>query len=543
MQPTGTVTLLFSDVEGSTRLLQRLGRERYAEAVELHRRLLRGVFARHEGFEVDAEGDGFFVAFARAADAVAAAGDMQAALAAASWPADEAVRVRVGVHTGEPLVEAPRYVGAEVHKAARIMAAAHGGQVLVSESTRRLLDDREELRDLSLSDLGLYRLKDFDEPLRLYELRRPDLSERFPPPQAERVTGSRRRLLAAAIAVAATAAATVIAVLLTRGPAAGVGVTVNSLAVIDPASNRIVASVALGAPPTALATGAGDVFAASATTGTLARIDATTATLLQTLTSPAPPGQVAVGAGSVWIESQTQQGLRISRLELANTAVSKSLLMPQCFPVPKNVTCDMSSPHTARDRAAGIAVDAGSVWAVGDRGDPEFGITELWRLDPASSRILSLTSLTVNAPAGIALGGGAIWLPGARDDAVWHVNPLTGQTEKLTVGGEPTAVAYAAGSVWVTTASDDSVWRIEAPSTDTLQLHGRVRVGRDPVAVAYGNGAVWVANHDDGTVSRVDPSSDRVTATIQLGQEPVAIAVTAGRVWVAVQSPPPPDGP
>ena len=102
-QPTGTVTLLFSDVEGSTRLLDRLGTERYEEVLQLHRRLLREAFARHDGYEVGTEGDAFFVAFASAPGAVAAAGEGQQALAAAKWPEDVALRVRMGVHTGEPL--------------------------------------------------------------------------------------------------------------------------------------------------------------------------------------------------------------------------------------------------------------------------------------------------------------------------------------------------------------------------------------------------------------------------------------------------------
>jgi len=139
-QPTGTVTLLFSDVEGSTRLLERLGTERYAEVLEVHRRLLREAFARHEGYEVGTEGDSFFVTFARAEDAVAAAGEAQQALADGAWPDDAAARVRMGIHTGEPLTSEDSYVGIDVHRAARIMAAAHGAQVLVSETTAALVD-------------------------------------------------------------------------------------------------------------------------------------------------------------------------------------------------------------------------------------------------------------------------------------------------------------------------------------------------------------------------------------------------------------------
>src|SRR5436190_6264086 len=153
-QPRGTVTMLFTDIEGWTRLLGRLGTERYGQALELHRRLLRGAFERHGGYEVDYEGDAFFVAFADAGDALAAAAEAQHALGGASWPEGGEIRVRVGVHTGEPLAVPPKYLGLDVHKAARIMAAGHGGQVLVSEATRRAVPDVE------LSPLGEHRLKD-----------------------------------------------------------------------------------------------------------------------------------------------------------------------------------------------------------------------------------------------------------------------------------------------------------------------------------------------------------------------------------------------
>jgi predicted ATPase/class 3 adenylate cyclase len=166
--PAGTVTLLFTDIEGSTRLLHDLG-DRYADVLAEHRRVLRETFARHGGVEVDTQGDAFFVAFARASDAVAAAGEAQDALV------DGPVRVRIGVHTGEPLVTEEGYVGADVHRAARIMAAGHGGQVLLSETTRRLVDSEGDLRDL-----GEHRLKDLTAPQRLYQLG----SDDFPPLRA-----------------------------------------------------------------------------------------------------------------------------------------------------------------------------------------------------------------------------------------------------------------------------------------------------------------------------------------------------------------------
>jgi DNA-binding NarL/FixJ family response regulator/class 3 adenylate cyclase len=168
--PTGTVTFLFSDVEGSTVLLRRL-RERYTDVLGDHQRLLRSAFAEHGGHEVGTEGDSFFVAFTNPASALAAAASAQRALAAHGWPEDAEVRVRMGIHTGQVSVAEGHYVGLAVHRAARICGAGEGGQVLVSQATRALLhDDDPEAEGLSLNDLGERTLKDFDRPIRIYEL-------------------------------------------------------------------------------------------------------------------------------------------------------------------------------------------------------------------------------------------------------------------------------------------------------------------------------------------------------------------------------------
>jgi len=154
--PTGTITFLFTDVEGSTRLLREHG-ERYGALLAEHRRVLRGVFARYEGVEVDTEGDAFFVAFASARKALAAAREAQQLLD------DGPLRVRMGLHTGEAQRSDEGYVGLDVHRAARIAAVGHGGQVLVSAATSALVE-------VELSDLGAHRLKDLSAPERLYQL-------------------------------------------------------------------------------------------------------------------------------------------------------------------------------------------------------------------------------------------------------------------------------------------------------------------------------------------------------------------------------------
>jgi len=156
--PRGTVTFLFTDIEGSTRLLQELGDD-YAGALAEHRRLLRETFARNGGVEVDTQGDAFFVAFAEAGEAVAAAEEGQRALES------RRVRVRMGIHSGEPVVTDEGYVGIDVHRGARICATAHGGQIVFSGSTQALLG-----HGLLIEDLGLHRLKDLAEPVKLFQL-------------------------------------------------------------------------------------------------------------------------------------------------------------------------------------------------------------------------------------------------------------------------------------------------------------------------------------------------------------------------------------
>ncbi len=177
--PKGTVTFLFTDIEGSTHLQQQLG-DRYAEELAELRQLLRAAFRVWNGHEVDTQGDAFFVAFARATDAVSAAVDMQRALAAHVWPNGVIVRVRMGLHTGEPSLGPEGYVGLDLVRGARIMSAGHGGQVLLSQTTRDIVE-HDLPDDVSLQDLGAHRLKDLQHPSHLFQLVIADLPSDFPP--------------------------------------------------------------------------------------------------------------------------------------------------------------------------------------------------------------------------------------------------------------------------------------------------------------------------------------------------------------------------
>src|SRR5438105_463292 len=176
--PTGTVTFFFSDIEGSTRLIQQLG-ERYPDVLLAHHTVLRQALAEHGGNELRTEGDSFFIVFGSALDACSGAAAAQQALQSHAWPEGGRVQVRIGLHTGEATLVGNEYLGLDVHRAARVASAAHGGQVLVSETTRALVDHVLP-SSLTLKDLGLHRLKDLARPERLYQLNIDGLPGEFP---------------------------------------------------------------------------------------------------------------------------------------------------------------------------------------------------------------------------------------------------------------------------------------------------------------------------------------------------------------------------
>jgi class 3 adenylate cyclase len=214
----GTVTFVFTDIAGSTELLKRLG-DRYAEVLAEHRRLIRDEFAARGGQEIDTQGDAFFFCFERARDAVAAAVAAQRTLASQDWPDGADLRVRMSLHTGEPVVGEEGYVGIDVHRAARICAAGHGGQVLLSATTAALVSGA--LPDgVSKRELGAVHLKDIDEPEQVTQLVIDGLPATFPPLRAaeeepmdfgerlaQRIKADVERQLEASLSGAPTAAA------------------------------------------------------------------------------------------------------------------------------------------------------------------------------------------------------------------------------------------------------------------------------------------------------------------------------------------------
>jgi YVTN family beta-propeller protein len=520
--PTGAVTFLFTDIEGSTRLVKQL-RDRYGAVLADHQRLLRAAFAAHGGYEVDTQGDSFFVAFASARDALLAAVEGQVALLSHAWPEGVEIKVRMGLHTGQAVASDGRYTGLAVHRAARIGAAGHGGQILVSQATQTLLEDEEEDLHIFLRDLGEQRLKDLERPVRLYQAGAEGLPASFPPirHEAEPVPAAeaalrpppwrRRRVLAAAAAVLLLAVI-VAAVVATRDSGGGLsGVHANHVGVIDPETNRIVAEVPVGIRPGPIAAGEGSVWVGNLEDRTMTRIDPAERVSAGTVSlDDRTPTGIAVGLGAVWVA----HGLRgqLSRVDPQFGRVTQSIAVAGTA---------FGSPNGS------VAVGEGSVWVV-------FGDSTMARVDGAG-KLLGKT-LAGSQPAGVVVAPGFVWVSNSGDATVQRFNPATfeqGAVREYGVGRRPTGIAYGEGAIWVANTSDDSVMRID-PAAGSIRT---IDVGRGPTAVAVGPGYVWVANTADNTVSRIDPATYDVVETIEIGNAPYGLAVSDELVWVTVQAP------
>jgi YVTN family beta-propeller protein len=529
--PTGTVTFLFTDIEGSTQLLKQL-RERYGDVRAEHERLLREAFEANGGQEIDTQGDSFFVAFRRARDAVAAAVAGQRALADHPWPEGAEVRVRIGVHTGEPLAAEGRYVGLGVHRAARISAAGHGGQVLLSNATRELVED-DLPSDVRLRDLGEHRLKDIDRPERLFQLEAGGLASEFPPlktlerqPSEAPFAGREGELAEAAQAAvarpqllrgrralvlaapAAVAVAAVISMLLVRGTdeaSALRAVDANAVGVIDPGDNEIASEIAVDAAPGHMAAGLSALWVANADANTVSRIDLETNSVRQTIRVGSGPSAIAVGADAVWATNGL--GRTVSRIDPETNEVVQ--------------TIDVGNGP------AGVAVGEGAVW-VANGND-----ASLSRIDPDSGDVVATIDVGGGASA-VAVGFGAVWVANGTRASVSRVDPQANMVvQPVNVGNAPTALGVGFGSVWVANGADGTISRIDAESN---VVTATIAVGESPSAIAVGDDAVWVADALAGKLVRIDPGRNDVERRLDIGNRPEGVAVVADSVYVAVRA-------
>ncbi len=391
----GTVTFLFTDIEGSTRLLKQLGQDRYDKLLSVHGDLSRAAFAAHGGMVVDTQGDSFFVSFATANDAVAAAVAVQRELTAHSWPDGAEVKVRMGIHTGEPKVGADRYVGIGVHRAARIGAAGHGGQVLLSSTTRELAEEDLPPR-VTIRDLGERRLKDIEQPQHLYQLVIEGLDNDFGRLKTLDVelARRRRRMYAGAALTGVLAAAVAIPVLaLGQGGSSG-GITVhgNALAEIDPGTNKVVGQVSnVGVRPASITFGSGSLWVANLDDQTVARIDPVTHSVLRTIAVRDPPTGLATSPGAVWAvgSDPTSSSVRVRRIDAQFNTIASTTRVGSVVP---------GGPGSVATRGA-------AVWVA-----PSSGLIS--QLSARSARVVRQIDPNA-APAAIVVGADAVGSPTA----------------------------------------------------------------------------------------------------------------------------------
>ena len=321
----------------------------------------------------------------------------------------------------------------------------------------------------------------------------------------------RRRGVAAAAAALLAIGGVVAAVLALSGgsrPATPSSALPDSVAVIDPKTNRLVDVIPVGSTPIAVAVGEGAVWVVNSDDGTLSRIDPGARRVTRTIGLGTPASDVAVGFGSVWVANGTAGSL--TRVDPRTNALAETLRQPEEQP--------LVSPA-----ALGVATGEGSVWLAS-------GTKRVLRIDPKTGRTLASARVPAG-PLSVGVGERSVWV-GSLAHRVSRIEPSTNEmTASIPVGNEAEGIAVGEGAVWAAVCCD-SVWRID-PTTNVLT--GTVPVGAIPSGVATGEGSVWVASYGDGTVSRINPFTRRVTATIRVGHGAVDVAVGYGAVWVAVE--------
>jgi peptide/nickel transport system substrate-binding protein len=427
----------------------------------------------------------------------------------------------MGIHTGEPLASDERYVGMGVHRGARICAAGHGGQVLLSNTTRELVE--EELpEDVRVVDLGEHKLKDLKRPERIFQLEIDGLESSFPPlrtagPSAfegregelERAADAvaRRRFgprrVGLGLVAAAVIAAAVIVPLFALGGSTETAVAANSIVALKP-SGSVAATVPVGARPVAITSGAGALWVANLDDESVTRVDAPSRQALRTIPIGDAPTALAATKSAVWVAARGG----VSKIDPRYDRVASKRSLAQGF-FGGSVQPTLSA--------------FGSIWVA----DPDGVVV---RIEPSSGRRLGSVGVG-NDPSAIAAGAGSVWVTNSTDGTVTRIDPTTLVPTTIPVGHRPVAVAVNLAGAWIANAGDNAVVRVD---TGTNAVAGTTPVGEGPTAVVATPTALWVANGDDGTVMRLDPQSGTVQKTIRLGGTPTALATADGEVWVAI---------
>jgi DNA-binding beta-propeller fold protein YncE len=491
--------MLFTDIVRSTEHATRLGDARWGDLLQRHHALVRRELKRHGGHEVDTTGDGFFATFAEPAEAIRCAVEVRDGVRRLE------LEIRAGLHFGE--VEPGEKVGGvAVVIAARILAAAQPGEVLVSRTLKELVTGA----DLRFADRGPHALKGVPGEWHLFALEPLPTAELVPPSVGVTLDAGPRRwsrplaAMAAAV-VLGLGALGVYAIAVDRTPSF---TGPNSVVRIDSGSNEIVDGVRVGEGPAALTVGEGALWVANVTDATVSRID------LESRTETARPGGLGVPAaivaaeGSIWVADGFSG--RLSTID----------------PGTARVTLVSAEHHGMTAIASGF--DA--VWIVD-------AIAEaILRVDPRTELIVDTIELPPGTgPIAIATGADAIWVANQLSMTLVRIDPAVNQVvgAPIVLCCPPSGLVVTATEAWVSSAAGDRLQRVDI-ARGAVAL--TIEVGNGPSALASDGEAVWVAHEADSTVWRLDPTG-KVVEKVALDGSPSALALVNGSLWVALRTP------
>ncbi|MEP7378902.1 MAG: ABC transporter substrate-binding protein [Chloroflexota bacterium] len=507
-------TVLFTDIVGSTDLAAELGDRAWRELVQEHHRIVRAALKRHSGREVDTAGDGFFAIF----DAPAAAVDC--ALEVAKQVQPLGLQIRAGLHVGEVEQSAGKVSGLSVPIGSRIMSQAEPSQVLVSGTVRDLAVGA----GFRFEDRGARELKGVPGEWRLYAASRTQDADDLAiapsqPDQAEKRAAAVRRRQARPIWLRhpRAAAGLVAGLALVVGlvglwywqpwlPPALAGVAENSVGVIDPARNVVIATAAVGALPSAIAAGEGSVWVANSGDDTVSQIDPASRSVIDTIEVGHEPNGITVGGGSVWVVDSGDRS--VTRINAATRRVVDTI--------------------EVGNRPVAIAYGASGVW-VANAGDATVS-----RIDPDSGQVSEPISLRAS-PTAIAADESGAWVVSADAGTVTHLDAATASatTAPLAVGQRPAAIVLDDGAIYIANSADDTVSVVDPVA---FRVSATIDLAGAPTALTLDGRTLWVADRA-GAVERVelgDPTKSH--PRIELGSSAEAVIVVDGRPWVVTRA-------
>jgi YVTN family beta-propeller protein len=406
----------------------------------------------------------------------------------------DTLTLRIGVESGEVILGRPGsfVTGMPVAAAARLIRSAQPGEIIVGERA-------------ATATGGAFELQQRDGAYILVAPLAPNRS----PTQLARRRRRRALLLLAAALLAVAAIAAVVAYSTRDSP---IIVPPNSVAIIDPKTNKVVDQVQVGKRPGPIDIGSGSVWVANQDDKTLMRIDSKTRKLVRTIPLDFTPTDVAVGGGNVWVAYGYSGAL--------------GRVAPQYNSLSEPVNFDIN-PQLGGARGS-VAFGDGSIWVA-------YGDSSVFRVNPTSLRVVA-NLYAGNGPSAIAFGIESLWVANWIDSDITRFNASTnGVRTHISVGQHPTGLVVGPNAIWATGAGADNVTHVDPFSNSVTET---VHVGRAPAGIAFGADSVWVANSGDGTVSRIDPRTNDIIATIRVGNSPSRIAVDYDTVWVTVEAAP-----